>query len=238
MFEYLFDFKGYGPELLRGAFLTAQLAGLSLLLALVLGLAGAAAKLSSSRAARGIALTYTTLIRGVPDLVMMMLIFYGGQALLNMLSDFVYNEWDIDFFINVDQFIAGVLSIGFIFGAYMAETFRGAFLAVPDGQLEAGRAYGMSEWQVFRRIMVPQMIRHAIPGVGNNWLVMLKTTALVSIIGLTDIVRVASEASKSLHLPFKFFIPVVLFYLLMTLVSELFLKYLSRRYSVGVREVA
>src|SRR5690606_6729999 len=104
MFEYLFDFKGYGPELLRGAYLTAQLAGLSLVLALALGLAGAAAKLSSSRMARSIALTYTTLVRGVPDLVMMMLIFYGGQALLNMLSDFVYNEWDVDFFINVDQF--------------------------------------------------------------------------------------------------------------------------------------
>lgn len=236
MLDYLFDFRGYGPELLRGALLTAELAGLSLLLALTLGLTAAAAKLSPSRVARGSALAYTTLIRGVPDLVMMMLMFYGGQYMLNMLSDWLYTQFEIDFFINVDQFIAGVISIGFIFGAYMSETFRGAFLAVPEGQIEAGKAYGMSSGQVFWKIMVPQMIRHAIPGVGNNWLVLLKTTALVSIIGLSDMVRVAAEASKALHMPFKFFIPVVAIYLLMTLVSELFLKYLSRRYSAGVTE--
>ncbi|WP_417545049.1 ABC transporter permease [Marinobacter sp.] len=230
----MFDLKGYGPELLSGAVVTIELAFLSLALALALGLIGAAAKLSNSRVAVGIATAYTTLIRGVPDLVMMLLFYYGGQVGVNMLSDYIWETYEVDFFFQFNPFISGVVTIGLIFGAYMTETFRGAFLAVEIGQIEAARAYGFSNWHTFRRVMVPQMLRHALPGIGNNWQVLLKTTALVSIIGLTDMVRVAEEAAKAERMPFHFFIPVAFVYLALTAGSELFIKWLDKRANAGV----
>jgi arginine/ornithine transport system permease protein len=230
----MFDLKGYGPELLSGAVVTIELAFLSLALALALGLIGAAAKLSNSRVAVGIATAYTTLIRGVPDLVMMLLFYYGGQVGVNMLSDYIWETYEVDVFFQFNPFISGVVTIGLIFGAYMTETFRGAFLAVETGQIEAARAYGFSNWHTFRRVMVPQMLRHALPGIGNNWQVLLKTTALVSIIGLTDMVRVAEEAAKAERMPFHFFIPVAFVYLALTAGSELFIKWLDKRANAGV----
>lgn len=230
----MIDLKGYGPELLSGAVVTIELAFLSLAVALALGLIGAAAKLSNSRIAVGVATTYTTLIRGVPDLVMMLLFYYGGQVGVNMLSDYIWDTYEVDFFFQFDPFISGVATIGLIFGAYMTETFRGAFLAVETGQIEAARAYGFSNWHTFRRVMVPQMLRHALPGIGNNWQVLLKTTALVSIIGLTDMVRVAEEAAKAERMPFHFFIPVAFVYLALTAGSELFIKWLDKRANAGV----
>jgi arginine/ornithine transport system permease protein len=230
----MFDLKGYGPALLDGAVITIELAFLSLALALALGLIGASSKLSSNRVIKGLATGYTTLIRGVPDLVMMLLFYYGGQVCVNMLSDWLYDTYGIDFFFQFNPFIAGVLTIGLIFGAYMTETFRGAFLAVDNGQIEAARAYAFTRWHTFRRIIFPQMLRHALPGVGNNWQVLLKTTALVSIIGLTDMVRVAEEAAKAERMPFHFFVPVAFVYLALTAGSELFIKWLDKRANVGV----
>ncbi len=230
----MLDLHGYGPAIFMGAVLTIEVAFLSLLVALVLGLLGAVAKLSPYAPLRFIATVYTTVIRGVPDLVLMLLIFYGLQIGMNTLSDWIYERFDYDFFINIDEFVAGVLTIGFIFGAYMSETFRGAFLAVDKGQIEAGIAYGMNKGKVFRRIMFPQMMRHALPGLSNNWLVLLKTTALVSLIGLTDMTRLAKEASASTHEPFVFFVPVAAIYLLITIVSEVGFKAVEKKYSVGV----
>ena len=230
----MIDLHGYGPSIFQGAILTVEVAVLSLLLALILGLAGAVAKLSNNPIPRMIATVYTTVIRGVPDLVLMLLIFFGGQMLMNELSDWLYEEFEIDVFFNINEFIAGVVTIGFIFGAYMAETFRGAFQSVDKGQIEAGLAYGMNRRQVFMRISFPQMMRHALPGLGNNWLVMLKTTALVSVIGLADMVRLASEAAKAVHEPFTLLIPVALVYLLLTALSEWGLKRLEIKYSAGV----
>ncbi|MFO7529376.1 MAG: ABC transporter permease [Marinobacter sp.] len=230
----MLDLKGYGPELLDGAVVTIELAFLSLVLALTLGLVGASSKLSGNRLAKAIATFYTTVVRGIPDLVMMLLFYYGGQVTVNMLSDWIWEAYEIDFFFQFDPFISGVVTIGLIFGAYMTETFRGAFLAVETGQIEAARAYGFTRWHTFRRIMFPQMLRHALPGIGNNWQVLLKTTALVSIIGLTDMVRVAEEAAKAERMPFHFFIPVAAVYLILTAGSELFIKWLNTRANVGV----
>ncbi len=118
------------------------------------------------------------------------------------------HEWTayVPEYVDISPFIAGVLTIGFIFGAYMAETFRGAILAVEKGQLEAARAYGMSPFLLFRRVLFPQMVRHALPGVGNNWLVLLKTTALVSVIGLDDMVRKAALAAGLCYMVLSFII--------------------------------
>lgn len=230
----MLDLKGYGPALMEGAVVTIELAFLSLALALALGLLGASSKLSQNRFLRMTATTYTTLIRGVPDLVMMLLFYYGGQVAVNNLSDLIYDRFGVDWFFQFNPFIAGVLTIGLIFGAYMTETFRGAFLAVDSGQIEAARAYGFTRWHTFRRVMIPQMMRHALPGIGNNWQVLLKTTALVSIIGLTDMVRVAEQAAKAERSPFLFFIPVALVYLALTAGSELFIKWLDKRANAGV----
>ncbi|CAB3767673.1 ABC transporter permease [Paraburkholderia humisilvae] len=221
---------GYGPMLAAGTLRTIELSVLSLTAAVVLGLFGAAAKLSAKGAWRGLATAYTTLIRGVPDLVLMLLLFYSIQIAVNNLTDaFGWEQFDID------PFVAGVLTLGFIYGAYFTETFRGAFLAVPRGQLEAGSAYGMNGWSVFTRIMFPQMMRFALPGIGNNWQVMVKATALVSIIGLADVVKAAQDAGKSTFNMFFFILVAALIYLAITTVSNLVLMLLERRYSIGVR---
>lgn len=234
----MLDLHGYGPSIMRGAILTIELAFLSLLLALILGLITASAKLSHNVISKGIATFYTTIIRGVPDLVLLLLLFYGGQWALVELSDWAFEASDgrVDFFIEFNSFVSGVIVIGFIFGAYMAETFRGAFMAVEGGQIEAGKAYGMTGWQVFKRILFPQMMRHALPGIGNNWQVLLKTTALVSVIGLEDMVKLAVEAAKTTYEPFIFFIPVAIIYLSLTAISEWALKWLKNHYSAGVVE--
>jgi histidine transport system permease protein len=223
-------FHGYLPTILGGAALTLELALLSLLFALVAGLAGASAKLSKSAALRWTATVYTTVVRGVPDLVMMLLVFYGGQMLVNHVTEAL----DLGYF-DLNPMVAGVLTIGFIFGAYFAETFRGAFLAVPKGQLEAGAAYGMTRWQVFARILFPQMLRHALPGLGNNWLVLLKSTAIVSMIGLSDMTWLADQAGRTTREPFLFYLLVCALYLVMTTASSWLLARLERRYSAGVR---
>jgi arginine/ornithine transport system permease protein len=197
---------------------------------MVLGIITALAKLSDSRLLNIAAQSYTTIIRGIPDLVLMLLIFFGGQVFINQIGPMLgYNEY-----IDINPFVAGVSTIGFIFGAYMAETFRGAILAVPDGQLEAGYSYGMSRFKVFSRILLPQMIRHAIPGFGNNWLVLMKTTALVSIIGLNDMVRMAALAAGATRMPFTFYLVVAINYLILTSISILILNWLNNKYSAGI----
>ncbi|MDN6322379.1 MAG: ABC transporter permease [Halomonas sp.] len=232
----MIDLQGYGPRLIEGAGVTIQLAVLSLILAIILGLLTASAKMSRNWLAHRLATLYTTLIRGVPDLVLMMLFFFGGQIGVNMITDWLYYSFNIDIFINIDAFVAGVITIGLIFGAYMGETFRGAFMAVDNGQIEAGKAYGMSDGLVFRRVRFPQMMRHALPGLSNNWMVVLKTTALVSVLGLSDMVRVASEASKATREPFTFMIIVALIYLLIASVSEWIFARLQKRYNIGYGE--
>ncbi len=225
-------FQGYLPAILSGLGVTLGVAALSLSVACGFGLLGALAKLSHSRVARALAETYTTLIRGVPELVLMLIIFYGGQILLN---EFVEARgWD---YVDVPPFVAGTLTIGFIFGAYLTETFRGAILAVPPGQMEAAAAYGLTRGQALRRILLPQMVRHAIPGFANNWLVMIKATALVSIIGLDDMLHRANMASSATREPFTFFMLVAALYLAITTVSILLLSRLERRYSLGVKTV-
>ncbi len=219
------------PFILEGMLLTIELALLSLVFALILGLLGATAKLSGHRVAKIIAGTYTTLIRGVPDIVLMFIIFFGGQLAVNAVGDAL----DLDY-IEISEFTAGVVTIGFIFGAYMTETFRGAILAVPRGEIEAGYAYGMTPIQVFLRITFPACIRHALPGFGNNWLVLAKTTALVSVIGLEDMVFRATQAGGASRQPFTFYMVVAVLYLLITAVSDVGLRWLDRRYSMGVRK--
>jgi arginine/ornithine transport system permease protein len=223
---------GFLPSLLEGATVTLGVALSSLLIAALLGLTGALAKLSRSRVAQAVAGVYTTVIRGVPDLVLMLLVFYGGQVGINTLAPLLGHEDYID----IDPFVAGVLTIGFIFGAYLTEAFRGAFLAVPPGQREAGLAFGMSPRQVLWRITLPQMLRHALPGISNNWLVLIKSTAIVSVIGLSDLMTRGQQAAGTTREPFSFYLAVAVMYLVFTTVSELGFAWAQRRLAIGVKE--
>lgn len=222
----------YSPSLLAGAWVTLQIALLSVLLAVATGLLGAACKLSGFLPLRLWTMLYTTLVRGVPDLVMMMLVFYGGQLLLNEALDRL--GWD---FIEIDPFVAGVLTIGFIYGAYMTETFRGAILAIPRGQMEAAWAFGMGRFRTFMRITLPQMVRYALPSFTNNWLVLIKATALVSLIGLQDMTYLAKQSSASTREPFAFFLFTAAIYLAYTSLSLWALRRVSARYSLGTDKV-
>jgi len=226
-----FSLKGFGPLLMQGTWMTVKLSVLSLLLSVLLGLIGASAKLSSVKLLRVPAQLYTTLIRGVPDLVLMLLIFYSLQTWLTSLT--MALGWD---YIEIDPFGAGIITLGFIYGAYFTETFRGAILAVPRGQMEAATAYGLTRSQRFRFVVFPQMMRFALPGIGNNWMVILKATALVSIIGLADLVKAAQDAGKSSYQLFFFLVLAALIYLLITSASNTVLRWLERHYAAGTRE--
>ena len=226
-----FSLHGFGPLLLQGTWMTLKLAVLSLAVSVLLGLLGASAKLSSHRLLRVPAQLYTTLIRGVPDLVLMLLIFYSLQTWLTNFTDAM--DWE---YIEINPFSAGVITLGFIYGAYFTETFRGAILCVPRGQIEAATAYGLKRSQRFRFVVFPQMMRFALPGIGNNWMVMLKATALVSIIGLADLVKAAQDAGKSTYQLFLFLVIAALIYLAITSASNFVLRRLERHYGAGARE--
>jgi histidine transport system permease protein len=229
----MLSLEGYGPLIWAGTLQTIELSLLSLIVSFVIGLAGAAAKLSKSLVLSSVATTYTTIIRGIPDLVLMLLLFYGIQIWLNDIT-----EWlDVDQ-IDIDPFLAGVITLGFIYGAYFTETFRGAFLAVPRGQMEAAISYGMRPWLAFRRILFPQMMRFALPGLSNNWQVILKATALVSIMGLSDVVKASQDAGKGTYRLFFFTLLAGAIYLVLTTISNGVIIWLEKRYSVGVRKAA
>lgn len=231
------------PFILAGMVLTIQVALASLFVAMILGMLAALAKLSNSRIARSVAGIYTTIIRGIPDIVLMFIIFFGGQVFINNLGYWLTGlgesmglpfaiGWD---YIEISEFAAGVVTIGFIFGAYMGETFRGGIMAVSRGEIEAGYAYGMTPAKVFFRITLPASVRHALPGFGNNWLVLAKTTALVSVIGLEDMVFRAAQAGGTVRKPFTFYVALAILFLIITAVSDVGLRWLNKRYSVGVR---
>ena len=223
--------QGYGSTILEGAWLTVSLALLSMAVAIALGLLGAAFRLSPVRWLALMGETYATVIRGIPELVLILLIFFGGQDLVNRIAPLLGYEDYID----INPFVAGVGTLGFIYGAYLSETFRGAFMAIPKGQGEAGMAYGMSPLRVFFRILVPQMIRLAIPGLTNNWLVLVKATALISLVGLQDMMARAKSAGDATREPFTYILLAAAVYLVITSVSLLVLRYLERRYSVGIK---
>ena len=225
--------NGYYQSILQGALLTVGVSLSSLLVAITMGLLGATAKLSGRPLWMALASAYTTLIRGIPELVLMLLIFYGGTiGLINLF------EWlGLDASVDIDPFMAGTLTIGFIYGAYMTETFRGAIQSIPKGQMEAAWAFGMNHRQTFWRITLPQMVRYALPGFTNNWLVLIKTTALVSLVGLHEMTYTAKQASAATREPFVFLLFAAALFLAYTTVSLWVLRKVSDRYSLGTRKI-
>jgi len=204
-------FYGFFPQILDGAWMTIQLAVCSLALGLILGLLGAAGESSKIRGLRYLAVSIISIIRGLPELLVIFFVYFGGTILLTNL---------MHHYVNVSAFFAGVIALGMLFGAYASQVFRGAFLVIPLGQTEAARALGLDRWQIFRRILLPQAARHALPGLGNLWLVLLKDTALISLIGLADLMSKAQAATSTTQKPFTFYLIAALLYLVMTSLSQ------------------
>lgn len=216
---FSFGAEGWGDELARGAALTIVLACATLPLGLALGLGVALAKDSRSRLLQIVGEAYTTVFRGIPELLTLLLIYYGAQMAL----DSAALATGIPFNFTIPPFAAGVLALGLVFGAYASEVMLSALRGVERGQIEAAASFGMTDAMVFRRVRLPQMLRIALPGLGNNWLVLLKDTSLVSIIALGDLLRQTSVAVDTTKQPFKFYAVACLIYLVMTAVSTLLL---------------
>ena len=223
------DLHGFGHLLLAGTLVTLQLAAAGLALGLVLGLLGALASLAPVAPLRWLANTWNTLIRGLPELLLVLLLFYGSSIVIERLTGR---------HIEVSAFAAGVTALGLAFGAYASEVFRSALLEIPRGQREAGLALGMSRTQVFFSIQLPQLWRIALPGLGNLFLVLLKDTALISVIGLDDLMRQAYVAVGYTKLPFTFYIAAAAIYLLLTIIAMQIIGQLERLASRGIpREI-
>ncbi len=209
------DLQGYGWLLVEGTQLTILVGVCSMAVAIVLGMIGAWGRLCKNRAANFLTSLYTTVIRGVPELVLILLVFYGAPTLVMDITRYFGREVVVDF----NPFISGVCTIGFIYGAFSTEVFRGAFMAVPKGQVEAARAMGMNPLLTFRRVLLPQVWRFALPGLGNVWMVLIKATALISVIQLPELMRQAEIASHGTRKPFTMFFVASLIYLAITLLS-------------------
>jgi octopine/nopaline transport system permease protein len=211
-----FGDAGWGDEMLRATLMTLAVSVASVALGLVFGTLGAAAKLSVMPPLRWLAEGYTTIARGVPELLIIYLLFFGGSGAVM----FVARLFGYDGYIELNAFTIGTLAIGAISGAYSTEVIRGAVLAVPAGQIEAAKAIGMARGLMFRRILFPQVARYALPGLGNVWQFTLKDTALISVTGLVEIMRQAWIAAGSTRQPFTFYVVAAALYLVLTTFSN------------------
>jgi polar amino acid transport system permease protein len=224
----------WGAELARGAAMTVGLALTTLPLGLAIGLGAALAKDSKSAWLQGAGEAYTTVFRGLPELLTLLLIYYGSQIFSQNLA----NASGLPIAINLSPFIAGVIALALVFGAYSSEVLLAALRGVERGQIEAAKSFGMSPGLAFRRVTAPQMLRIALPGLGNNWLVLLKDTSLVSVIALNDLLRMTSVAVERTHKPFEFYAAACAIYLLMTALSTLAIARAERAARRGWRQGA
>jgi len=232
-----FELMGFGPlgwgwYMMSAAGMTLAVSLSALAIGAILGSLAAAAKLSRSRVAYGIADAYTTVMRGIPDLLVIYLFYFGGSLAITVIAQRILQS---NQFIGVPSFLTGALAVGVVSGAYQTEVIRAAYLAIYPGEIEAARAFGMSRLLVSRRIILPQLIRFAIPGMGNVWQAVLKESALISVTGLVELLRAAQVGSGSTRQPFDFFITAGAIYLVLTAVSTWLFHRAESRASRGVR---
>ena len=224
------DLYGFGPALLAGTLMTIQLALCALALGLVLGLLGALAKTSPNKFLQWLGGTYSTIVRGVPELLWVLLIYFGTVNLMRELGSLLGHPE-----LELNAFAAGVIALGLCFGAYATEVFRGAILAIPRGHREAGQALGLAKGRIFWRIILPQMWRIALPGLGNLFMILMKDTALVSVIGLEEIMRRSQIAVSLSKEPFHFFLIAAFIYLSLTVLAMIAMHFLEQRASRGFK---
>jgi polar amino acid transport system permease protein len=229
-----FGRTGFADELLRGAMYTLVIAFSAYALGLVLGQLGAIAKLYGGHFARGIAGFYTTVIRAIPELVLILFLFFAGTRGISAISNAMgFGRVD------VSGLVAAILVLGFVYGAYSTEVIRGAIQAIPVGQIEAARAFGMSGSQMMRRVVVPAMLPNALPGLANLWLSMLKDTALVVVTGASPELAMSTKlAAGFTKRYFLFYFVALLMYLAMTLISNQVINYIEKRMRRGQQRLA
>lgn len=231
MLELLsFGPAGWGDEIARGTLVTVALALATLPLGLVAGFAVALGKQSEEASLRAAANVYTTIFRGLPELLTLFLVYYGAQIAVQRVAALVGIESGVE----INSFAAGMVALGAVFSSYASEVFLSAFRAIPRGQYEGGYSIGLSGWQTMRLVVLPQLIRIALPGLANLWLILLKDTALVSAIGLTDILRQSGVAARVTKHAFLFFGVASLIYLALAIVSSVGIGAIER--AVGSRD--
>jgi polar amino acid transport system permease protein len=221
--------EGWGDEFLRGAGLTLLLALCTLPVGLAIGFAVALAKDSRSLVLRGVGNVYTTVFRALPELLTILIIYYGGQIMIREVAGALgFPAFE------VNGFVAGLVSLGLVLGAFSSEVLLGALRAVPKGQREGSYALGLGRYRTFRHVIVPQLLRIALPGLGNNWLALLKETSLVSVIAFSELMRVTNIAVGVTKQPFFFYLVCCLLYLAMAVASSFVLDWLEARSRRGL----
>lgn len=218
-----FGETGWGDDILAGVLVTASLAIATLPIGLVVGLLMALAKQSSDKALRLSADIYTTIFRGLPELLTLFLVYYGAPPAINAALGVLGLPP-----MSIPPFLAGMLALGFVFSAFASEVFLSAFRAIPTGQTEGAMALGLSRWRILLLVILPQLIRIALPGLANLWMNLLKDTALVSVIGLSDTLRQADVAARVTRQPFLFFGAACGLYLVMTMISSVAIGRIER----------
>jgi polar amino acid transport system permease protein len=224
-----FDPPGWGAVLLRGLLNSVLIAVGAFGIGLVLGIGGASGKLYGGPITRDLLEVYTTIVRAVPELVLILLLYFAGTDLINRILEALgYQRIDIN------GLVAGIGVLAVVQGAYATEVIRGAILSVPQGQIEAARAYGMPPMTLLRRVTLPAMLPFAIPGLANLWLIATKDTALLAIVGFSELTQATRQAAGSTKAYFTFFMAAGALYLALTLVSNLFIARIEARARRGM----
>ena len=232
MFKFdklVFGDAGWGDEFLIATLMTLLVSIMSMGLGLFIAIITVWAKLIQNKITRLLANFYITVIRGVPELLVIYLIFFGGNAVVMKIAKiFGYHGY-----IELNAFTIATIAIAIISATYSSEVLRAAYLSVSKGQLEAARALGMNKFSIFIKVISPQVIRYALPGIGNVWQITLKDTSLISVTGLVEIMRQSRISSNVEHSPLTFLITAAVLYLCLTTFSGRFFKYLEINYSKG-----
>jgi len=224
---------GWGASLLRGLLQTVEIALGAYAFGLLIGFSAAFGKIYGGPVLRLVLEIYTTMVRAVPELILILLLYYAGADLLNqMLNSFGYES------VEISGLAAGIYVLGIVQGAYATEVLRGAMLAVPRGQMEAAAAFGMSWWQRQRRVAIPGALPHAIPGLANLWLMVTKDTALLAVVGFSELAQATRQAAGSTRSYFLFFVVAGVIYLLLTIISTFVIRRIERHYRRGQPELA
>ena len=208
--------------------MTVKLALCALSLGLVLGLLGALAKTSPRKPLQWLGGFYSTLVRGIPELLWVLLIYFGTVNLMRALGEALGMPG-----LELNAFAAGSIALGICFGAYATEVFRGAILAIPRGHREAGQALGLSKGRILWRLILPQMWRIALPGLGNLFMILMKDTALVSVIGLEELMRRSQIAVTASKEPFTFYLVAAFIYLGLTIIAMTGMHFMEKRAARG-----
>ncbi|MET4632917.1 ABC transporter permease [Kaistia defluvii] len=224
---------GWGDELLQGTWLTIRLALATVPFGLALGFLVALAKRSPNRYLRAFGNAYTTVFRGLPELLTIFIVYFGGQIALQRIIG-LFSDATVE----VNGFIAGMVALGVVFSAYASEVFLGAFNNITRGQYEAAYALGLRPSTTLRLVIIPQLVRLALPGLANLWLILLKDTSLVSVIALDDLLRKTGLAVRVTKEPFLFFGVACLIYLALSMISSIGIVAIERWANRGLRRAS